>query len=309
MCSTCYVVYFAHNYAFTRFLSTFILLYIFVYRHFWARFYSPVLFHVLSLCPVLMYVFSAMPPRKFQQERKSKPRRPRRGPKQLQDKLLKSPNVDVVSLAVAALCNNEWLREEKDGVTLTEQYPKEILALAKGMFRSGRVYKFQLHFQTPFAASVAGATAGDLPWSPAITSYPEWSALSALFDEVKIINSTIMWTSTLGWGLVSSIPVQFALAPDNTSNNTIPTGFTAVQRLAESHIFQSNVPQASGGATLKKKHKVPRREWATTLTPAVLSPPAGCVGQWSWGGSNAGTNSFIYAQIAMTNVFAFRSRA
>jgi len=251
-----------------------------------------------------------MPPRKQKESKQqSKPRRPRRGPKQRKELLLKSPNVDVVYLAVAALNNNEMVVENKDGVTLPSQYPVDVLALAKGMFKSGRVYKFQLHVQTPFAASVAGATAGNFPWSPAVTSYSEYAALTALFDEVKLLSTTIMWTATLGWGLTSALPVQFALAPDNTLINTIPTGFTAVQRLSESHIFQSNVPQASGGATLKKKHKVPSRSWATTLTPAVVSPPSGCVGQWSWGGSNTGTNSFIYAQIAMTNVFAFRSRA
>jgi len=214
--------------------------------------------------------------------------------------------------AVNALMNSSTKTtvEVKGGLFESKiSFNAEVLAAMKGMFGSGKVYTFQLHASTPQAASVAGAFLVNFPWSPAVTSYSEYAALAALFDEVKIRSSRLYWSASVGWGLVAATPMQLALAPDNVTINTAPSSFTAVQRLAESVVFNSNIPQLNGGLTIRKTHKIPSREYCSTATPAVASPPAGCVGQWSCASGNTGTNSFIYAYLAMTNTFAFRSRA
>jgi len=225
---------------------------------------------------------------------------------------VETPLVMDLSHAVAAMMNSRTtVSEESKGGALKVSfaYPAELVALLRGAFPSGRAYKFQLHYNSPFAASVAGVINLFVAWSPSVSSYSEWSALAALFDEVKIRNSKLIWTARLGWGLTAALPAQIAMAPDNVTNGAASSGFTAVQRLAESKLFSSNVPQVNGGATVTFMHKVPDRPYASTTTPAITSPPSGCTGQWSFASASAGTNSFIYADYAMTNVFEFRSRA
>jgi surface antigen len=225
------------------------------------------------------------------------------------------PRPFAVSLeaAVASMMNSRTTtsHEHKGGLLLTEYtYPAELKTMLRSLFSSGKSYDFQLHFSQTGQTSGAGALTNFLAWSPGVTSFLEWSALQSLFDEVKIVATKVIWTSAFApVAITAGIPTQFALAPDNVTNGSAPAGYNAIQRLAESKVFSSHIPGASGSATMTKKHRPTPRPFASTTTPAVASPPSGCTGQWSYAMNIAGTVSINYMFMTMTNVYRFRSRA
>lgn len=223
----------------------------------------------------------------------------------------KLPSFDV-TMALASLENSRITRTEtKDTFTSVKfSYPQELLSVFRGLFGGGRSYRFMIHSSSPQAATVAGAVLGAYSWNPATTTFSEWSALSALFDEVRLISSHLVWTSMYNPAVTTNIVAQVTIAPDYVNDGVAPTGFTAVNRLAGSKEFSIAVNVNGGGSsTIKFSARTLNRLYASTATPSTSSPPAGCRGQWSWATTNAITNSQIYAQTAVRNIVSLRARA
>jgi hypothetical protein len=201
--------------------------------------------------------------------------------------------------------------ETKDGTVSSEIYPPELVVAARGLFRADKVYNFQIH-----ASSILGTTAGGafntiVNWSPGVTSFSEWSALSALFDEVVLRTARIDVTSALGPASTALTPM-ICIAPDRTTISGTTPSFVVTQRLAESEMVHPyNLATKESPGRFTKVHHVNRdRPWAVTSAPTgATGVTSGCLGQWNFASLSVGSASFTYLYVALMDVVALRSRA
>lgn len=219
--------------------------------------------------------------------------------------LTRSPGVTLLDV-VHGLINSRILRSSDTGEVKCD-FPRELLAMGQSLFPAGRTYDFEIHAAGNIASSGAGALAGQIDWNPGVTTFSEWSALAALFNEVKIVRSQLDITSAFGPSS-TAIAVQIMLAP-NPNASTAAT-YTPVQRLPESEPFHCAWVGKTGTGLLTRKHTIPSgRLYAVTSSPAVQSPPSGCWGVWNYASNIAGTVSINYFFYAMKNVVRLRNRA
>jgi len=187
-------------------------------------------------------------------------------------------------------------------------YPPELVAAMRGLFPSGKIYDFGIHVSQTLATIAGGVFVQSTNWSPAITTYSEWAALAALFDEVKLRSSHLEITSAFG-PTSTAIIFQIVVAPDPDSTATT---FTTAQRLAESEVIHcyNMAGLGSPGRFRKSYHVRQDRPWAQTGTPAGASgTPAGCFGQWVYCSNIVGTASTNYIFVTVQNVVRLRIRA
>jgi len=211
--------------------------------------------------------------------------------------------------AIDSLQNNKVLRstEAKGAVTIDVSYPPELVKGLRAMFPAGRKYEFLLHFNSTLASIGGGVFTGYLAWN-ATSSYGEWTALAALFDECKLEQAHLTWTTAFG-AASTGIIVQVSLAPDFVTNGVTPT-FTPVTRLAESAEFGVEVPGPKGAATMTRVATVPKlRQWALTASPTSSSLDCGMNGQWSYASNIVTTATINVAFVVMRNTARFRNRA
>jgi len=212
-----------------------------------------------------------------------------------------------VDQAVTVLQNNaiRTISESKGVSAIT--YPPELVGTMRGMFPAGRSYAFQIHGSATLQATGGGVISFAFPFSPLVSSFSEWTALAALFDEVRLIRSKMTWTSGLT-NASTTIPTQVCVAPDLIANTAVTPSFTAVQRLAESREIGLG-PFMEHGMNAHFAVRIPGRIYATTAAPATTSPPAGCVGAWVWASAVVTTASAYYGFISVRNVVKLRMRA
>jgi len=164
-----------------------------------------------------------------------------------------------------------------------------------------------LHNSSTQASVGGGVFLGYLAWGP--SSFNEWTALSALFDETRLLTSYCTWTTAFG-PTSSAIIVQVCLAPDFVTNGSAPSGFTAVNRLAESEEFAVHTPGPNGSSTLHKLAHVPsRRIYAPTSAPTSSTIDCGWNGQFSFASNIVTTASINIAFVTLRNIARFRCRA
>lgn len=205
------------------------------------------------------------------------------------------------------------LTETKDGMILRRVIPEAAIADGKALMRSffpaSKTYRFRLTATLSIGTNGSGATLGFASFSPSVTSYNEWSALSALFDEVKGVKQRLTAITTFG-GTSTAIIVPFAIAPDYSNINTTPSSAASVNRLAESEIWAGGLVTTAKGTLVKETRSLSGLDWATVGTPAVQSPPSGMLGQWSFASQIiAGTPSINYFYAFMDCLAMFRMRA
>ncbi len=189
-------------------------------------------------------------------------------------------------------------------------YPKELVAAARGLFKANKVYPFEIHAASNLASNGAGSVNQTVSWSPSTTTFAEWTALAALFDEVKLTKAHIDITSAFGPSS-TAIVIQMIIAPDFTTASGSTPSYTTVQRLAESEVFHCawmGGPGAPG--RLSKTARVPSRDWATTAAPTGASGMiSGCLGHWAFASNIAGTVSINYIFVALRTLVHLRLRA
>jgi hypothetical protein len=216
-----------------------------------------------------------------------------------------SLSLDLVTSALTMLNNNALRISETKG-TATEVrviYPPEILAGVRGLFPAGRSYSFQMHAFGTFATVGGGVFSGTVDWSPSVTTFAEWTALAALFDEVKLVRSNLHLTSAFG-PTSTAIIFQMVIAPE--FGPSLAAAYTSVQRLAQSSYHHPVLDFK----TKKISAKIPSRDWATTGTPAGTSGMiAGCLGRWVYASNIVGTASIAYYFHGLDNIVRFRMRA
>jgi hypothetical protein len=253
-----------------------------------------------SVAPLLSRKFPAQRPRKLKKQREAKAEvRPR-----------VSPSTQVAD-AVNALRNSETrLTVEVKGMagklsTETKTtYPPELLKGMRSLFGSNREYLFELHNTSQQVTSGGGALAMFQSCSPAVESFSEWSALSALFDEVKLHSSRIEWLA-LG---VYATQMSMMMAFDEQNLTSVPTSFLQVFRLAGSRGFHG-VMCDNGSGRHTRKHKALPRTWCSVATPATQSPLGGMVGAWVYYNGNVGPASTVVALVNFVAVARLRCRA
>jgi len=189
------------------------------------------------------------------------------------------------------------------------------LAFVRSMFPAGKEYRFDMVASTTVGTNASGSLQQALAFSPAVVSYQEWAALSALFEEVVLIRAQcsflpligsdgqILTTTTASKAMVNDVVV--GANPDNIS--TAPS-FSSVIRLAKSVSLARTIADISG-PTMISYRPPPDRPYARTATPAVQDPPAGMVGSFDIANATALTVSIPYYSNVLRVVVSLRNRS
>lgn len=221
--------------------------------------------------------------------------------------------VDPIETLVTGLMNHMIIKtvESKDGSIVTRSIPDakilEARALMRSFFPAGKTYRFRLTSTFAPGTNGAGALVGFQSFSPAVTTYNEWSAVSALFDEVRGLKNQLTLISSFG-PTSTAIVAPISIAPDYSLINTTPSSAVAVNRLAESVVLPCG--QMTTGKGIRLLATMPSElEWCQIATPATVSPYAGCVGQWSFYASTTLTASIVYYYAYMDFLVQLRCRA
>jgi len=186
-------------------------------------------------------------------------------------------------------------------------YPPELILALRGMFSAQRNYDFQLHQVLDVVSSTGGSTLGFVAISPSVASYGEWSALAALFDEVKALSTSIAWHSTTVVTALGGDPA-IALALDQQDLSTDPSSALAVYRLAGSKTFTAAL--ATGGSgKFAMAARFGSRGFCTTAVPYSTSPMGGMIGCWVYGNDGLYPVSTTVAHVFSKTIARFRSRA
>jgi len=174
----------------------------------------------------------------------------------------------------------------------------------RGSFGS-QTYRFVLTASTALTSTGAGSFLLFIPLSPAVNSYYEWPALSALFDECKLVKAELTIRPNVGSNgqNLGSAALAFVLVNDVWAGydcqniNTAPASYASVLRLQGSKPLQ----RVAGEQPLKAQMIVrpPKGHlWATTAVPAVQSPPSGILGSYSFGNASVmSINTSYYSTV------------
>lgn len=189
-------------------------------------------------------------------------------------------------------------------------FPSELVVAARGLFKANKPYRFRMHGSSTLATIAGGVFNQTISWSPATTTFAEWTALAALFDEVKLERAGMIITSAFG-PQSTGISFQVAIAPDFTTASGSTPSFTTVSRLAESeYIHNYHLGGLEAPGRRHKVARVPARDYATTAAPAGASGMvAGCLGHWAFASNIVGTATINYLFIALEHDVLLRLRA
>lgn len=175
-----------------------------------------------------------------------------------------------------------------------------------------RQYRFTIVSNSALSSTGAGSFNVFQPISPNIVTYAEWSSLAALFDEVRLIQSTLylrpcigdngqsLQTATSGTNLILT---DIWGGTDCNNLSTAPSGFAAVLRLSDSRPIRRTVSEVDGVNALTMKARKDLG-WASTGTPAVQDPPAGLLGSFNFSNSSAlSVSSQYFLTVLKTSVW------
>lgn len=225
-----------------------------------------------------------------------------------ESKVPSSVAVCPVTQAIAALNNNSTkvVSETKLGTTCKVVYNTEVLATLRGLFPSTKPYRFQIHTNSTVTSSGAGVVQVASPASPAVVTYLEWSALSALFDECRLLKSTLGITSA---SIQSNKAIPLWIAFDHITSTAVGVGFGNVQRLAESECVNSLWMTGGSGRFRKSCQIASNRLFALTSSTTSTTSDIGLNGQWDISGQDATAIGVIVVYADVMNVVEFRNRA
>jgi hypothetical protein len=212
-----------------------------------------------------------------------------------------------VSMAVSALKNNSTtlISECKTGSLKTISYNADVLATLRGLFKSDKTYRFQIHANNTYSSSVGGVVQIGFAANPGVTTFSEWTALAALFDECKLQRSTLGITSS---GLLTK-PIPLWIAFDHVTTTGSGVGFGNVQRLAGSQAVQSNNMNGGSARHVQSANISGIRAFGPTSVPTSTAVDVGMNGQWDISGQDSTAISTVVFYADMMNVVVFRNRA
>jgi len=223
-------------------------------------------------------------------------------------KLIKEIALCPIMSAIQSLYNNstKLVSETKLGTSVKIVFNPEVLTTLRGLFPSTRSYMFQIHTSSTISSSGAGVVSVASPANPAVVTYSEWAALAALFDECRLVKSSLGLTSS-AFAANKAIPLHIAF--DHITSTAAGVGFGNVQRLAESVVINSLFMKGGSGRFRKKALIARTRLFATTTLPTSTTSDVGLNGQWDISGQDSTTNSVVVCYGDVENVVQFRNRA
>jgi hypothetical protein len=214
-----------------------------------------------------------------------------------------------IATALAALNNNSTkvVSETKLGTSTKVVFNTEVLATLRGLFPSNKTYRFQIHAYGTITSSAGGVIGTAVSSSPLVITYSEWAALSALFDECKLLTTKLGITSS---ALPANKAVPLWIAYDHVTSSGVAPGFGNVQRLAESKAINSLFMDGGSGRHMQSAHIAPSRLYAGTSAPIVSAGfDCGMNGQWDIVGQDTTGNSLPVGYYDIEHVVSFRNRA
>jgi hypothetical protein len=229
----------------------------------------------------------------------------------------RSISVCPVQIAIGSLLNTRVWTHRLQGDSKSEfVFDADVLRLARGMFPSGKTYRFDMFATSSLGSTAAGALLNTIPISPAVVSYQEWPALSALFEEVVLVRSICGFQPQIGADgqyLLSATAtkalVTGAIVGANPNNiSSVPASYVAVGRLAHATPLARTITDTSGVYDLTFMPPSDR-PYARTATPAVQDPPAGCLGSFDVAFSGTVSISLIYYNVNLWTTVKLRNRS
>jgi len=164
------------------------------------------------------------------------------------------------------------------------------------------VYRFRLTNISTIGTSAGTVISTVITCDP--TSYTEYSDLSNLFSEIRLVSSKIhianrpFYSSSTAADASPAIPVGF----DPGITSTAPSNQISVWAIggAKQHPFNSLESHTYVA-------KVPNMAWATTASP-VPGAYAGCYGAWQLYQAGFTSGSVTYALCYTENIYELRGR-
>lgn len=173
-------------------------------------------------------------------------------------------------------------------------------ALARSLLDQGAIYRFRITDTFPISSSAGGIIAQSITCNP--SSMNEYADLSALFEEVRLIEASIVLVNVSPGADASTQTKNGCLVAFNEGvTSSTPSSYDAVWAIGGCKCHHLAKRDNS-----VFRYKPAEREWATTNAP-VPGPYAGCYGAWQLY-DNGLNNSTLYFNILQESVFEFRMR-
>lgn len=218
-------------------------------------------------------------------------------------KITRGVALDPVLTSVNALMNNGVRTARGSSTEIFSSFPPELVNALRAGFPAGKVYSFEMHFNSTLATDSGGTLQRVISWDPSISSFLEWSALSTLFDECLFGGSCLELVSAFGPSS-TAIVSMVAVAPDPMN---MATTFPTVQRLSASRIMHVYNAARTWRATNSSYRG---RPWAPINDPGgAAGTPAGMLGRWAVANYITATPSTNYLFAALRVRARFRTRA
>lgn len=170
-------------------------------------------------------------------------------------------------------------------------------------------YRFKLVQSASVNSSVGGVIAANFSADPGTTSFLEWSSLTALFSEVRLVRATLSISpfnphsdAMASTDLKYAVRNFIACTWDDQLVNSVPASFSAVvdnARVWYVHLGSPTVQELVAPVSQN-------RSYAPTGT-ASPGPYAGCTGQFSCYAGNS-TVSYHYFDWVYSGEYEFRNR-
>jgi hypothetical protein len=196
-------------------------------------------------------------------------------------------------------------KEGEPQLVLEEGELSQSVGIAKSLIDPRTIYRFRLIDFNSFSSSGAGVLAAYISCSPSVTSFSEYSSLTNLFTEVRLVAArlTICNVNPHADGYATGfVKSDVAMNYNDLSVSTTPSSVLAV--LDNAHSWLHPLGKSSHSQYVAKVSS--NREFADTATPAP-GPYAGCTGQFSIYQS-ALTASTTYIDYFLECEFEFRNR-
>jgi len=179
-------------------------------------------------------------------------------------------------------------------------------SVAHGLMNPNVVYEFRLVQTGTISASTSGNLQSSVSVDPSTGSNSDWTALTSLFDEVRLHRSRITYTRVVLTGDGAQYGSLIAGYARSLTSSTVPGNYNSVAALPDSQAHSSHVGNSRANfsmSALSGNHL-----WAPIGTPSG-TVDIGCTGAWWIFGSalTAGATRVMDYMVEM--IIQLRSRA
>ncbi len=203
----------------------------------------------------------------------------------------------------------EIKRDPKQSIKVSySEYASPDVSAASPFVSLNTVYRFRLggHSTLTQTSGVVNAFVACDPSASGV-NFPEWSTLSALFSEFRLISFQVQivtqpWSTTAINTTVASPILGIA---GNLGTATNPGSYAAIADNADAKLWAGLKDTSSHGYT----HRIDGRgiEWSQVTTPTT-EPYAGAPGSIQFYGSLGSSSQSDVYQLLISGVYEFRSR-